>query len=126
MEIDRPEVVQEVRDAFAGYERALMANDVETLGLLFRRDPRTLRYGAGENLYGWDAIAGFRAGRATTDLQRRLENTVITTYGTDFATANTEFVRVESGKRGRQSQSWVRFPDEGWRIVAAHVSFLGQ
>ena len=125
MEVDSPEVVAEVRAAFMDYERALMVNDVAALDETFRRDARTLRYGAGENLYGHDAIAAFRAARATADTARRLERTVITTYGRDFATANTEFVRVGSGKRGRQSQTWVRFPDVGWRVVAAHVSFLG-
>ena len=74
-----------------------------------------------ENLYGWEQIAAFRAARSPVGLDRRLENTVITTYGRDFATANTEFVR--GARRGRQSQTWVRFP-EGWRVVAAHVSLM--
>lgn len=121
MEIDIPEVRAEVEAAFARYEQALVTNDVAVLQDLFRRDPRTLRYGAqGENLVGWDAIAAFRAGRSPVGLARSLENTLVTTYGRDFAVANTEFVR--GGRRGRQSQSWVRFPDDGWRIVAAHVS----
>jgi hypothetical protein len=97
-------------------------NDVAVLQALFRRDVRTLRYGPAENLCGWDAIAAFRAGRSPVGLARMLENTVITTYDRDFATANTEFIR--NGRRGRQSQTWVRFPKEGWRIVAAHVALL--
>ncbi len=123
MEVDIPAVKEEVTAAFLQYEQALVCNDVMTLNLLFRRDPRTLRYGAGENLYGWEAIAGFRAARPVKDLHRTLSNTVITTFGSDFAVANTEFQRDESGLSGRQSQSWVRF-EEGWRIVAAHVSIL--
>jgi hypothetical protein len=122
MDIDLPEAVVEMRAAFAEYERALVSNDVAVLQALFRRDARTLRYGPAENLYGWDAIAAFRAGRSPAGLARTLENTTITTYGRDFATANTEFLR--GGRRGRQSQTWVRFPDEGWRIVAAHVSLM--
>ena len=121
MEIDIPEVLAEVRDAFAEYERALVSNDVAVLQDLFRKDARTLRYGPAENLYGWDQIAAFRAARSPVGLARSLENTVITTYGRDFATANTEFVR--GSRRGRQSQTWVRFP-EGWRVVAAHVSLM--
>jgi len=124
MEIDIPEVHAEVSACFAAYERALVSNDVATLQDLFRRDARTLRYGVGENLYGWEQIAAFRAGRSPVGLARTLQRTVITTYGRDFATANTEFTR--DGRTGRQSQSWVRFPDLGWRIVAAHVSMLGQ
>ncbi|TCT07644.1 oxalurate catabolism protein HpxZ [Aquabacter spiritensis] len=124
MEIDRPEVRAEVEAAFARYEAALVANDVETLEALFHDDGRTLRYGAGENLYGMDAIRAFRRARSPVGLERTLERTVITTYGTDFAVASTLFLREAApGKVGRQQQSWVRFPD-GWKIVAAHVSLI--
>lgn len=121
MEVDIPEVLAEVKAAFTDYERALVTNDVAVLQELFRKDARTLRYGPNENLRGWEMIAAFRAARSPVGLERRLENTIITTYGRDFATANTEFVR--GGRRGRQSQTWVRFA-EGWRIVAAHVSLM--
>jgi hypothetical protein len=121
MEVDIPEVLAEVRAAFAVYEKALVGNDVAVLQDLFRKDARTLRYGPNENLLGWEQIAAFRAARSPVGLERRLENTVITTYGRDVATANTEFLRGD--RRGRQSQTWVRFP-EGWRIVAAHVSLM--
>ncbi|GAB4472614.1 MAG: oxalurate catabolism protein HpxZ [Elainellaceae cyanobacterium] len=124
MEINRPDVVAEVTAAFKRYEQALVSNDVETLDELFWQSPHTIRYGATENLYGYEAIAAFRANRPTADLSRTLSNTVITTYGRDFATANTEYRRTSSGKTGRQSQTWVRTA-EGWRVVCAHVSFLG-
>ena len=123
-EIDLPEVKAEMEAMFAEYERALMANDVAVLTELFRRDSRTLRFGAGENLYGWEAIMAFRSARVVAGLDRRLVNTIITTYGHDFAVANTEFHR-STGVVGRQSQTWVRFT-EGFRIVAAHVSLLAQ
>ena len=122
-EINIPEVVAEVTQAFERYERALVANDVATLDALFWNNPRTLRYGIGENLYGYDAIAAFRSARPSIDLTRRLDNTVIVTYGRDFATANTEFQREGSTLRGRQSHVWIR-TDEGWRIAAAHVSLM--
>jgi hypothetical protein len=124
MEVDHPEALAEMHAAFAEYERALVSNDVVVLQEMFRRDARTLRYGPAENLYGWEAIAAFRAGRSPAGLQRELDNTVITTYGRDFATANTEFRREGSPRTGRQSQTWMRTPD-GWRVVAAHVSLLG-
>ena len=98
MEINIPEVVAEVEQAFARYERALVTNDVAELDALFWRSPHTLRYGATENLYGYDEIAAFRAGRSPVNLARDLVKTVITTYGRDFATANTEFKR-SSGDR---------------------------
>jgi hypothetical protein len=123
-EIDLPEVKAEMEAMFAEYERALMANDVDVLTKLFRRDSRTLRFGAGENLYGWEAIMAFRSARVVAGLDRRLVNTIITTYGHDFAVANTEFHR-STGVVGRQSQTWVRFA-QGFRIVAAHVSLLAQ
>lgn len=122
MEIDLPDVRAEVEAAFAEYERALVSNDVETLDRLFWNSPLTIRYGAGENLYGYDEILAFRRGRSPKGLARTLMRTVITTYGRDFATANTLFAR-EGSPVGRQSQTWVRRP-EGWRVVAAHVSTL--
>ncbi len=123
LEINIPEVVDEVTAAFMRYERALIANDVAELDALFWQSPLTLRFGVGENLYGHAAIAAFRGGRPALDMTRRLMNTVITTYGRDVATANTEFQRVGGTIPGRQSHCWLR-TDEGWRIVAAHVSLL--
>lgn len=121
MEINLPEVLAEVTAVFEQYEKALVSNDIAVLDQLFWQSPHTIRYGATENLYGYDAIAQFRASRSATGLDRTLRNTVITTYGRDFATANTEFVRAN--KTGRQSQTWMRTP-EGWRVVAAHVSLI--
>ena len=121
--INLPDVHAEVSAAFARYESALVSNNVEVLDELFWNSEHTLRYGATENLYGYDAIRSFRAGRPPQGLARTLLTTVITTYGRDFATASTEFERAGSDKTGRQSQTWLRTPD-GWRVVAAHVSLL--
>jgi len=121
--INLPEVVREVSAAFARYEQALVSNDVAVLDELFWNDALTLRFGLSENLYGYAAIQAFRAGRLSQGLARELFNTVITTYGHDFATANTEFRRAGSTRTGRQSQTWMRTP-EGWRVVSAHVSLL--
>ena len=122
-EINIPDVVAEVTAAFQRYEKALVTNDVAVLDELFWRAPHTIRYGVTENLYGHDEIAAFRSGRPVANLARRLTRTVVTTYGRDFATANTEFERTETNTIGRQSHTWLRLP-EGWRIVAAHVSLL--
>jgi hypothetical protein len=124
MEIDLPEVVAEVRREFERYERALVSNDVALLDALFRDDPRTIRYGGAEILYGYEEIKAFRAVRPSAGLTRTLSRTVITTYGRDFAIASTLYDRPSfPGKVGRQMQTWVRFP-EGWRVVAAHVSMI--
>jgi hypothetical protein len=124
MDIDLPEVIAEVRAAFERYEQALVSNDVATLDSLFRRDSRTIRYGIAENLYGHEEVAAFRAGRSPINLMRKRSRTVISTYGRDFAVASTLFHRETApGKVGRQMQTWVRF-DEGWRVVAAHVSLI--
>jgi hypothetical protein len=126
MEIDLPEVLKEVTEQFARYEQALVSNDVAVLGELFRKDPRTLRYGIAENLYGYDAISAFRAARSPAGLMRKTAKTVITSYGRDMAVASTLFYRDSlPGKVGRQMQTWVRFP-EGWKIVAAHVSIIDE
>jgi hypothetical protein len=124
MELDLPEVVAEVTAEFERYENALVSNDVAILDAIFRNDPRTIRYGGGENLYGYAEIAAFRAARSPAGLVRRLAKTVISTYGRDHAVASTLYYRTTMpGKVGRQMQTWVRFP-EGWRVVAAHVSVI--
>ena len=124
MMIDDPVAKAELEAAFRRYEAALVSNDVATLEALFNDDARTIRYGAAENLYGMDAIRAFRRGRSPAGLARDLARTVITTYGRAFGTAMTLFTRDDGSERvGRQSQTWVRFPD-GWRVVAAHVSLI--
>lgn len=124
MEIDLPDVVAEVRACFERYEQALVSNDVPALNAFFRDDARTIRYGAGEILYGSDEIKAFRAARSPVALGRTLSRTVITTFGRDFAVASTLYERPSApGKIGRQMQTWVRCP-EGWRVVAAHVSLM--
>jgi hypothetical protein len=133
MKINDPQVLADVTAAFNAYEQALVSNDVETLDALFWQSPLTIRYGAGENLYGIDEIKAFRLARPSTGLERSLQRTVITTYGDSHATAMTEFMRpgfVVDGKPvtvGRQSQTWVKTEEPGyggWRVVAAHVSLL--
>jgi hypothetical protein len=121
LEINLPYVVAEVTAAFERYETALVNNDVAVLDELFWDNPLTLRYGATENLYGHAEIAKFRGARSPAGLARKLVKVVITTYGSDFATANCEFER--GGKLGRQSHTWIR-TRAGWRIAAAHVSLL--
>jgi Protein of unknown function (DUF3225) len=126
MQVDLPEVLAEVTAEFARYEQALVTNDVAVLDELFRDDPRTLRYGGGENLYGYREIMAFRAARPSVGLMRRTDRTVITTYGRDTAVASTLFYRDSApGKVGRQMQTWVRFA-QGWKIVAAHVSVIDE
>ncbi|MDQ0438914.1 hypothetical protein QO014_003309 [Kaistia dalseonensis] len=124
MEIDLPDVKAELEAAFAVYETALITNDVAVLDELFLDAPTTIRYGGGENLYGYAEIAAFRSGRPSAGLARSIERTVITTYGRDFGTASTLFRRdTAPGKIGRQMQTWIRTP-VGWRVVAAHVSVI--
>jgi hypothetical protein len=126
MIVDDPATLAEMKAVFAAYETALVTNDVAALDGFFWDDSRALRYGAGENLYGYDAIAAFRAARPSAGLARDLERTVIVTFGRDFATASTLFRRPGApGRVGRQTQSWARLP-EGWRIVAAHVSVIDE
>jgi hypothetical protein len=126
MQLDLPDVLAEVTAQFERYEAALVSNDVAVLDELFRVDRRTLRYGIGENLYGYDEITAFRAARSPAGLSRKTARTLITTYGRDTAVASTLFYREQlAGKVGRQMQTWIRFP-EGWRVVAAHVSIIDE
>jgi hypothetical protein len=123
MQINDPVALAELTKAFAEYEQALVTNDIATLDKLFWNAPHTLRYGVGENLYGYDAIQAFRNSRPAQGLARTVTRTALTTFGSDYGVANIEFIRASSDRIGRQSQSWVRF-DEGWRVVAAHVSLM--
>jgi ketosteroid isomerase-like protein len=123
MKINEPNILDEVTKAFERYEQALIANDVAALDELFWDDAKTIRYGVTEILYGYDEIKAFRAGRSPFNLARRLERTQITTFGENFATANTLFRREGGNKIGRQSQTWMRTP-AGWRVVSAHVSLM--
>lgn len=123
MTIDDPQVIAEVTAAFRAYEAALMADDIPAMDVLFHDAPSTVRYGVGEALYGADAIRDFRNERGGSP-QRILGRVAIHSYGHDFATADAEFFREGSDRRGQQSQSWVRFAD-GWKVVSAHVSLEG-
>jgi hypothetical protein len=123
MDINLPDVLEEVTRCSERYEHALVSNDVTVLDELFWDSPHTLRYGVTENLYGYADIRAFRAGRPMAGLARTVLRTVITTYGRDAATVNIEFRRSGIDKTGRQSQTWMRLA-QGWRVVAAHVSLL--
>jgi ketosteroid isomerase-like protein len=114
-------VEAEVRAAFDAYERALNENDVETLTSLFWQDPRVTRLTADGGAYGVDAIAAFRRGRDVSDIRRELLRVEIVALSPDVAVATAEYRRLGSGRRGGQSQTWLRTP-EGWRIASAHVS----
>ena len=121
MEINLPDVVAEVTAAFMRYQKAVDANDFETMNALFWESPQTVRLGPNGTLTGHAAISAFRRNRAGRVTQRRLQNTVITTFGRDFAATNTESTKPGQPGISRQSQCWVRTPD-GWRIASAHVS----
>ena len=124
--IDDPEVVAEVTAQFEAYEQAFVSNDVEALDKFFYAAPQSIRFGGGENLFGYEAIKAFRAARSPLGLARKLEQTRVVAYGRDCAISATLFRRDSApGKVGRQMQTWVRFP-EGWRIVAAHISVIDE
>ena len=121
MTINEPDAIAELRELYPQYERALVTNDVEKLVKMFWADARVMRFGATENLYGHKEISEFRKARPSANLARSVTRLDIVAFGKDFASITLEFER--GSQRGRQSQTWVRFP-EGWRIVAAHVSLM--
>ncbi len=125
MIIDDAVTKAEVQARFDAYETALMTNDLDALDDFFWPSPLALRFGAGESLFGFDAIAAFRAARGGSP-QRSLRNSQITTFGPDHAVATTEFLRAGEPRIGRQTQVWVKFPETGWRIVSAHVSLVAE
>jgi hypothetical protein len=119
--VNDPETHRELTELYPEYERALVDNDVATLTRLFWASTHAMRFGITENLYGMEEIEEFRKARPSAGLARTISRIDIVTFGTNYGSVTLEF---ERGKvRGRQSQVWVRF-DDGWRIVAAHVSLL--
>ena len=118
-----PEVVEEVRQLFERYERALADKDVEGLDDTFWNSPHTIRYALNEHGYGFDEIHEHRVARAPgPGLKEKRIRLEILTLGRDFATTNLEFKPRGQALTGRQSQTWIRFPDLGWKVVGAHVS----
>ena len=129
MVINQPEIVAEVAAAFDEYERALVANDIDTMNELFWDAPDVVRYGIGEVQHGGAAIRAWRASCEPVPASRRLHRTVVTTFGRDHATVSTEFTSDAKSLLGRQMQTWVRLGSAdgrwgGWKIVAAHVSLI--
>ncbi|HVE08141.1 MAG TPA: oxalurate catabolism protein HpxZ [Paraburkholderia sp.] len=123
MLINDPATFAAVSAAFDAYEKALTSNDVAMLDTLFWNSPHTLRYGATENLQGYDAIREFRAQRPGKGLMRTVLDRSVTTFGYDYAVANITFARDGEPRIGRQTQTWVKIGDD-WRVVAAHVSWM--
>ncbi|MGO4285916.1 oxalurate catabolism protein HpxZ [Bosea sp. TAB14] len=120
-----PDVVAEISTLFEAYEQALIDKNVDVLDATFWNSPHTIRYALGENGYGFSEIHAHRVARppgpGIKEKRIRLE---ILTLGRDFATVNLEFKVRGRDVIGRQSQSWVRFPDLGWKVVSAHVSTM--
>lgn len=116
-----PSVLAEVTAAVDAYEVALMSNDLAALDAFFWRSEHTVRYGITENLYGFEAIAAFRSGRSGGSPPRLRVRTHIVALGEDVAVTHVEFVRTDTGRNGRQSQTWIRTA-EGWKVASAHVS----
>lgn len=127
-----PKTLVELTNAFDLYEDALVHNKVDVLDALFWDSPHTLRYGAKENLNGFDEIKAFRAARPGVGLSRNILERHIVTFGTHMGVANIAFARASEPRVGRQSQTWVKFDGalvdskvaDGWRVVCAHVSWM--
>jgi hypothetical protein len=120
-----PDVVAEVRERFERYEQALIDKDVEVLDATFWDSPHTIRYAFREHGYGFDQIHAHRVARPPgPGIKERRIRLEILTLGRDFATVNLEFKVRGRDRIGRQSQTWVRFPDLGWKVVSAHVSTM--
>ena len=124
--LNQPHVVAEVSALFERYEQALIDKDVGVLDDTFWNSPHTIRYAVHENGYGFAAIHAARVAAVPVpggikEARIRLE---ILTVGTDLATVNLEFKPRGKPGIGRQSQTWFRFPEHGWKVIAAHVSII--
>lgn len=124
---NRPEIVEEVRDLFERYEQALIDKDVDVLDATFWESPHTIRYALHENGYGFNEIHAHRVARPPgPGIKERRIRLEILTVGHDIATVNLEFKVRGQDLIGRQSQTWVRFADVGWKVIAAHVSTVSE
>ena len=125
LQINKQEVVDEIRELFEAYETALISKNIEVLDNTFWQSDYTIRYAMHENGYGFDAIHQHRGARkegpGIKEQRQRLE---ILTLGDSFATVNLEFKIRGTEDIGRQSQTWVKFPIAGWKVVTAHVSTM--
>jgi hypothetical protein len=120
-----PEVVEEIRDLFERYEQALIDKNVEVLDGTFWDSPHTIRLANYEHGYGFDRIHAHRVARppgpGSKETRLRLD---IVTIGRDVATVTLVYKVRDQNMIGRQMQTWVRFPEFGWKVVAAHVSMI--
>jgi hypothetical protein len=125
-QINEPALVAELTTLAWQYEQALVNNDVPTLDALFWDAPEVTRFGATENLYGADEIRAFRRARPAVNLAREVQSFHVTTFGDDTGVVLIEFRRTVEGviRYGRQSQTWRRFGNGGWKVVSAHISVL--
>ena len=125
LEVNKQDVVNEIQHLFETYETALINKDVEVLDNTFWDSEHTIRYAMHENGYGFDEIHQHRVSRkkgpGIKEERRRLE---ILTLGDRFATVNLEFKIRGTEDIGRQTQTWVKFPTTGWKVVTAHVSTM--
>ncbi|MCU1493976.1 MAG: hypothetical protein JWO62_1740 [Acidimicrobiaceae bacterium] len=120
-ELDRTEILREVRDAHERYERALVSQDLAVMAESFAEGPEVVRFGIADRQHGAEELARWRAAQPSPRSGRTLFGTTTTTYGNDIAVVTTMFSYPGRPFLGRQSQTWLRL-DAGWRIVHAHVS----
>ena len=120
-----PEVVEEIRDLFERYEQALIDKDVAVLDNTFWNSPHTIRLANYEHGYGFDRIHAHRVARppGPGSKEKRLRVDIVT-IGRDIATVTLVYKVRGQNMIGRQMQTWVRFPDVGWKVVDAHVSMI--
>lgn len=124
MELNNSYTIREVKEVFNLYEIALVTNNIKALDQFFHQSKETVRFGVSENLFGYESISEFRKTRPAENLNRYLSKTTISTFDRHFATITTLFHKKNMAI-GRQSQTWVKFP-EGWKIVSAHVSYANE
>ena len=125
LQVNKQEVVDEIRALFEAYEKALISKNIEVLDNTFWQSDYTIRYAMHENGYGFDEIHQHRVARKEgPGIKERRQRLEILTLGDSFATVNLEFKIRGTEDIGRQSQTWVKFPNTGWKVVAAHVSTM--
>jgi amidase len=116
---DGQAIPADLRDAFDGYEAAIMANDLDALDAFFARSEETMRGDGAGLLVGHDAISAFRGLRGGVP-PRTIERIEYRPLSADVALL-VSVSRFAGGGTGLQTQVW-QLVDGRWLITAAHVT----
>lgn len=121
MGVPEPDAI-EVEQLSDVYEAALRRNDVDVLMAMFWLHPDVLRFGIADQQHGGDELRAWRMTAPAVAPDRMTLSRHVVALAPGVVAVDITFAD-DDAMIGRQSQTWVRFP-QGWRIARAHVSVI--